>query len=124
MDPGLPILPLTGGHLGCFQFGAIMNKAAVTYCMNSSGKLLSALGAPNGKEIPKKKEYIERDRYIYTHTRTHTRGLPEWLRHTHVRIHVGFPSGSVVKNLPANAGDLVSVPGPQEKVTARSSILA
>ena len=25
---------------------------------------------------------------------------------------VGFPSGSVVKNLPANAGDMGSIPGP------------
>jgi len=40
----------------------------------------------------------------------------------------GFPGGSVVKNLPANAGDLGSIPGlgrsPGEQVATHSSILA
>ena len=29
----------------------------------------------------------------------------------HIQLLTGFPSGSVVKNLPANAGDLGSIPG-------------
>ena len=28
-----------------------------------------------------------------------------------VYIYIGFPSGSVVKNLPGNAGDMGSIPG-------------
>ena len=40
----------------------------------------------------------------------------------------GFPGGSVVKNLPANAGDMGSIPGsgrsPGEGNTTHSSILA
>ena len=36
--------------------------------------------------------------YTYTHTHTHTQG---------------FPGGSVVKNLPVNAGDMSLIPGQQ-----------
>ena len=40
----------------------------------------------------------------------------------------GFPGGSVVKNLPANAGDMGSIPGsgrpPEKEMAAHSSILA
>ena len=35
-----------------------------------------------------------------------------------------FPGGSVVKNLPANAGDVGSIPGSEKKMTTNSSILA
>ena len=31
--------------------------------------------------------------------------------HTHTLTHVGFPGGSAVKNLHANAGDVGSIPG-------------
>ena len=31
--------------------------------------------------------------------------------HTHTHTHMGFPGGSVVKNPPANAGDVGSIPG-------------
>ena len=41
---------------------------------------------------------------------------------------MGFPGGSVVKNLPANAGDLCSVPGREdsleEGMATHSSTLA
>ena len=40
---------------------------------------------------------------------------------------LGFPSGAVVKNLPANAGDAVSMPGSghlEEEMVTPSSILA
>ena len=41
---------------------------------------------------------------------------------------MGFPGGSVVKNLPANAGDAGSIPGskryPGEEMAIHSSILA
>ena len=30
----------------------------------------------------------------------------------HYYIRLGFPGGSVVKNSPANAGDMGSIPGP------------
>ena len=40
----------------------------------------------------------------------------------------GFPGGSVVKNLPANAGDTSLIPGserpPEKEVTTHSSLLA
>ena len=40
----------------------------------------------------------------------------------------GFPGGSVVKNLPANAGDMGLIPGlgksPEEEITTHTSILA
>ena len=40
----------------------------------------------------------------------------------------GFPGGSAVKNLPANAGDMGSIPGlgrsPEEGMATHSSILA
>ena len=43
-------------------------------------------------------------------------------------IDLGFPAGSVVKNPPANAGDLGSIPGSEdpleEEVATHSSILA
>ena len=39
--------------------------------------------------------------YIYTYIYIHT--------HTH--IHMGFPGGSVVKNLHANPGDMGFIPG-------------
>ena len=37
----------------------------------------------------------------------------KWLTHTHVYIcmYMGFPGGSVVKNLPPNVGDASSIPG-------------
>ena len=44
--------------------------------------------------------------YIYIHTHTHT--------HTYIQKEEGFPDGSVVKNLPAKAGDIrdaSSIPG-------------
>ena len=51
--------------------------------------------------------------YIYTHTHTH-----KW----------GFPGGTVVKNSPANARDIGSIPGwgrsPEEEMATHSSILA
>ena len=31
--------------------------------------------------------------------------------YTHTHIHMGFPAGSVVKNLPANPGDMGFIPG-------------
>ena len=34
---------------------------------------------------------------------------------------VGFPSGAVVKNLPANAGDMGSNPGPERSHMPRSN---
>ena len=41
---------------------------------------------------------------------------------------MGFPAGSVVKNLPANTGDLSSIPGSKDtlekEMTTHSSILA
>ena len=41
---------------------------------------------------------------------------------------MGFPAGSVVKNLPANTGDLSSIPGSEDtlekEMTTHSSILA
>ena len=41
---------------------------------------------------------------------------------------LGFPGGSVVKNLPANAGDTGSIPGqedpPEKEMTTHSSIFA
>ena len=41
---------------------------------------------------------------------------------------MGFPGGSVVKNLPANAGDRSSIPGPgrclEEEMATHFSILA
>ena len=41
---------------------------------------------------------------------------------------LGFPGGSVVKNLPANAGDTGSIPGqedpPENEMTTHSSIFA
>ena len=33
----------------------------------------------------------------------------------------GFPAGTVVKNLPANAGDMGSIPGPGRSHMLRSS---
>ena len=40
---------------------------------------------------------------------------------------MGFPGGSVIKNLPANAGDMSSIPGsgrsPEEGMATLSSIL-
>ena len=43
-------------------------------------------------------------------------------------VNQGFPGGSVVKNPPANAGDLSSIPGSerslQEEMEIHSSILA
>ena len=45
---------------------------------------------------------------VHTHTNTHIH------THTHTHTHTGFPDGSVVKNLSANArdaGDAGSVPG-------------
>ena len=42
--------------------------------------------------------------------------------------YLGFPGGSVVKNMPANAGDASLIPGsgksPEEEVAIHSSILA
>ena len=39
-----------------------------------------------------------------------------WVRHVHIVIfkmdNQDFPGGPVVKNLPANAGDMGSIPGP------------
>ena len=32
-------------------------------------------------------------------------------RQRHLEVHRGFPDGSAVKNLPANAGDAGSIPG-------------
>ena len=44
------------------------------------------------------------------------------------RKHIGFPGGSVVKNLPANAGDPGSIPGSgrssEKEMATDSSILA
>ena len=48
------------------------------------------------KNLEKKKK---RCVYIYTYT------------HTYVYTHMGFAGGSVVKNLPANATDVDSIPG-------------
>ena len=33
----------------------------------------------------------------------------------------GFPGGAVVKNLPANAGDMSSIPGPERSHMPRSN---
>ena len=41
--------------------------------------------------------------YIHVHTHTHTQ--------THTHIYMGFPGGSVVKNPPANEGDVGLIPG-------------
>ena len=41
----------------------------------------------------------------YTHTHTHTHTHTYWLIYV-----LGFPNGSVVKNLPVNAGDTGSIP--------------
>ena len=41
---------------------------------------------------------------IYNYTSTK-------ITHTHTHTHTGFPSGSVVKNPPVNAGDSGSIPG-------------
>ena len=50
-----------------------------------------------------------------TPTPKHTSHIPmtQVCTHTHVHIHtcLGFPGGSVVKNLPVNAGDMGSIPG-------------
>ena len=50
------------------------------------------------------------------------------LRWTLVIIAQGIPGGSVVKNPPANAGDVGSIPGsarsPEEGMVTHSSILA
>ena len=43
-----------------------------------------------------------------THTRTHTQD-PAYNRALY--IHLDFPDGSVLKNLPANAGDAGLIPG-------------
>ena len=39
------------------------------------------------------------------------RSKKQKLNWSHARSYVGFPGGSVVKNLPANAGDAFSIPG-------------
>ena len=60
--------------------------------------------------------------YMYVHTHTHT----------HIYIYIywrgGFPGGSVVKHLPANAGDWSFIPGLgkslEKKMTTYPSILA
>ena len=59
------------------------------------------------------------------------RSKKQKLNWSHARSYVGFPGGSVVKNLPANAGDsgdVFSIPGPERSpVTGNgthSSILA
>ena len=61
--------------------------------------------------------------YIYTHTHTHI--YIYIYTHTHIP---GFPGNSVVKNLPANAGDAGSIPGQEEllekEMAIHSSILA
>ena len=47
--------------------------------------------------------------------------------HTHTKItqskngQKGFPGGSVVKNPPANAGDMGSIPGPGSSYIPRSN---
>ena len=47
---------------------------------------------------------------------------------TQLMFLLGFPGGSVVKNLPANAGDTGSIPGlersPEDKIATHFSILA
>ena len=40
---------------------------------------------------------------------------------TTIRISLGFPCGSVVENLPANAGDMGSIPGPGGSHMSRSN---
>ena len=37
------------------------------------------------------------------------------------RVYAGFPGGAVVKNLPANAGDMGSSPGPRRSHMRRSN---
>ena len=54
----------------------------------------------NSTEISKILFRKSRGTYAITHTHTHT--------HTHTR---GFPGGSVIKNPPANSGDVGSIPG-------------
>ena len=55
-----------------------------------------------------------------SHTHTHT--------HTPTLTRVGFPGGLVVKNLPANTGDmyqsLVQEDPPEKEIASHSSILA
>ena len=45
------------------------------------------------------------DSVIHTHTDRHTHTYRHTHTHTHTHTHMGFPTGTVVKNLPANAGD-------------------
>ena len=59
------------------------------------------------------------------------RSKKQKLNWSHARSYVGFPGGSVVKNLPANAGDsgdIFSIPGPERSPVigngTHSSILA
>ena len=55
--------------------------------------------------------------YIYTHI-THTHTHIYIYTYTHIDSTFGFPSGAVVKNLPANAGDerdVGLIPGPWVK---------
>ena len=40
------------------------------------------------------------------------------------KIRQGFPGGSVVKNLPANAGDMGSIPALEKVMVTHSNILA
>ena len=43
--------------------------------------------------------------YLYTHKHTNI------YTHVCIDIYMGFPGGSMIKNLPANAGDVGSIPG-------------
>ena len=44
-------------------------------------------------------------------THNHSYSKPSWLEKSSQVIRTGVPGGSVVKNLPANAGDLGLIPG-------------
>ena len=52
------------------------------------------------------------DTQIHTHIRTYI--------HIYIYIYMGFPGGSVVKNLPANAEDVGAIPGSRRSAGRRN----
>ena len=46
-----------------------------------------------------------------------------WIHtHTHTHMYIGFPGGSVIKNLPANAGDAVQSLGQEDPVEKEMAV--
>ena len=85
------------GRLRCFQLGAIMNKAVCSYsCTRFCAEFPVLL-----KKVPQSEIPGSHGKCPYKLRRSH-----QILLQCAVSYCMGFSSGSVVKNLPASAGDV------------------